>query len=100
MPPKPDLRQAINSVNARQAEPVREAPPPRLPVSKAENPHYRPSREGKANITGYFDRTVKKQLRMIAADLDTTIEDCLAEALNDFFAKHGKPEIASRKDRA
>lgn len=99
MKPKPDLRQAINSVNTRQIELGREAPPPRVLADAAENPHYRPSREGKANITGYFDRTVKKQLRMIAADLDTTIEDCLAEALNDFFAKHGKPEIASRKQR-
>jgi hypothetical protein len=37
---------------------------------------------------------VKKQLRILAADRDTTIQDLLAEALNDLFAKHGKPEIA------
>jgi hypothetical protein len=36
---------------------------------------------------------VKKQLRILAADRDTTIQDLLAEALNDLFAKHGKPEI-------
>jgi hypothetical protein len=33
-------------------------------------------------------------LRILAADRDTTIQDLLAEALNDLFAKHGKPEIA------
>jgi len=30
----------------------------------------------------------------LAADRDTTIQDLLAEALNDLFAKYGKPEIA------
>jgi hypothetical protein len=37
---------------------------------------------------------VKRQLRILAADRDTTIQDLLAEALNDLFAKHGRPEIA------
>jgi len=63
------------------------APPPK-------NPNFRPSREGKSNVTGYFPPAVKRQLRILAADRDTTIQDLLAEALNDLFAKHGKPEIA------
>lgn len=54
----------------------------------------RPGREGKTNITGYFPPAVKKQLRLLAAERETTIQNLLAEALNDFFAKHGKPEIA------
>ena len=37
---------------------------------------------------------MKKQLRLLAAERETTIQNLLAEALNDFFAKHGKPEIA------
>ncbi|MGA8232045.1 MAG: ribbon-helix-helix domain-containing protein [Candidatus Acidiferrales bacterium] len=48
--------------------------------------------EGKSNVTGYFHPAVK--LRILAADRDTTIQDLLSEALNDLFAKHGKPEIA------
>jgi hypothetical protein len=60
----------------------------------AKSPHFRPSREGKSNVTGYFPPAVKRQLRILAADRDTTIQDLLAEALNDLFAKHGKPEIA------
>jgi hypothetical protein len=47
-----------------------------------------------ANVTGYFPPAVKKQLRIMAAEGDTTIQRLLAEALNDFFAKYGKPEIA------
>jgi hypothetical protein len=43
---------------------------------------------------------VKRQLRILAADRDTTIQDLLAEALNDLFAKHGKPEIAPMETAA
>ena len=51
------------------------------------------SRIGKASVTGYFDPIVRRQLRKLAADSDTTIQALLGEALNDLFAKHGLPEI-------
>ena len=51
------------------------------------------SRIGKASVTGYFAPTVRRQLRKLAADSDTTIQALLGEALNDLFAKHGLPEI-------
>jgi len=93
MAKRPDLRQAL--------KPRAEVPVP-LPATQQDNasapqaksPHFRPSREGKSNVTGYFPPAVKRQLRILAADRDTTIQDLLAEALNDLFAKHGKPEIA------
>jgi hypothetical protein len=69
---------------------ARAVPPPTYP----ENPHYRPGRAHKTNVTGYFPPAVKKQLRMLAAEHDTTIQALLAEAMNDLFAKYGKPEIA------
>ena len=50
--------------------------------------HFRPGREGKSNVTGYFPPEVKKQLRLLAAEHDTTIQNLLAEALNDLFSKH------------
>jgi antitoxin-like ribbon-helix-helix protein len=31
---------------------------------------------------------------MLAAEHETTIQTLLAEAMNDLFAKYGKPEIA------
>ena len=88
---KPDLRTALKS----QSEPKSDPKPARAP-EKPKGPHFRPSREGKVNITGYYDPAVKIQLRQIAMTIDhrTTIQDCLTMALNDFFAKHGKPEIA------
>lgn len=64
------------------------------PPERAASRQSRPGREGKTNITGYFPPAVKKQLRLLAAERETTIQNLLAEALNDFFAKHGKPEIA------
>jgi hypothetical protein len=35
---------------------------------------------------------------MIAAEEETTIQELMAEALNDLFAKRGKPEIAPREN--
>jgi hypothetical protein len=49
------------------------------------------------NVTGYFSPAVKKQLRRITVEEDTTIQELLAEALNDLFAKRGMPEIAPRE---
>ena len=76
---------------------LREPPAARLqPVVPEEGrgPYFRPGRDGKSNVTGYFPPEVKKQLRILAAERSTTIQDLLAEALNDLVAKHGKPEIA------
>lgn len=40
---------------------------------------------------------VKDQFRLLAAERKISIENLHAEALNDLFAKHGKPEICPRK---
>lgn len=102
MAAKPSLRDALKSNRASSGAaaladpPVETAPAPALERLR---PAATASRAGKTNLTGYFPKAVKKQLRAIANEAETTIEDCLAEALNDFFAKHGKPEIAPRKAR-
>jgi hypothetical protein len=81
----------IRSVGSITAQP---SPEKKYP----ENPHYRPGRANRSNVTGYFPQEVKKQLRLLAAEKDTTIQRLLAEALNDLFAKNGKPEIAPLED--
>jgi hypothetical protein len=91
-----DLRQAMQS-KADPAAVLREPAAARLPPVAPEEgrgPYFRPGRDGKSNVTGYFPPEVKKQLRILAAERSTTIQELLAEALNDLFAKHGKPEIA------
>ena len=87
---KADLRKAMQARADGHAAPA--ATPP-SPVSN--DPHYRPGRVGKTAVSGFFPPPVKRQLRLMAAADDTTIQALLAEALNDLFAKHGKPEIAA-----
>lgn len=53
-----------------------------------------PSRQGKKTIAGHFDPAVSRQLREIALAEDSSVQDLLREALNDLFAKRGRPPIA------
>ena len=51
------------------------------------------NRAFKASVTAYFAPAVRRQLRRLAADRDTTLQALLGEAVNDLFAKHGLPEL-------
>lgn len=53
-----------------------------------------PSREGMKRIQGYFSPRVKRQLRLLAVNLDTSEEDLVARALNMLFSAEGLPAIA------
>jgi predicted HicB family RNase H-like nuclease len=78
----------------RQATPARPRKKPEVvpqPQGRAGLP---PSRQGKKALTGYFDPEVVKQLKVMAAAEDTTIQALMSEALNDLFKKYGKPHIA------
>ncbi len=96
MPARPaDLRRAILDQAGRgsagkrtRAAPAEEAEPG--PNRRASQP----GRAGKVSVTGYFAPPVRRQLKRLAADSDTTVQALLAEALNDLFAKHGVAEIA------
>jgi hypothetical protein len=96
----PRRQAAPQSENAAPAAPqIREAR--NVPASQPQvsrDPHFRPGRAEMTNITGYFPPAVKKLLRIIAAEEETTIQELMAEALNDLFAKRGKPEITPRED--
>ena len=91
--------QASAKPTARQVQAPVETGAPAEPLKTyPDNPHYRPGRSQKSNVTGYFPPAVKKQLRILAAEYDTTIQALLAEGINDLFAKYGKPEIAPVED--
>lgn len=53
-----------------------------------------PGRMGKANLQSWHDPAVIQQLKIIAAEQDKTQQKLIAEALNMFFRKYGKQEIA------
>lgn len=54
----------------------------------------RPVRENKRFIGGHFSHGVARQLRMIAAEDDTTIQQLLEDALDLLFTKKGRATIA------
>ena len=53
-----------------------------------------PSRVGKKPVTVYYGKEAHLQLKVLAAELDTTIQSLHEDALNGLFEKHGKPPIA------
>lgn len=86
-------RNSLQAVLARQAASTPE--PLQLPESMAvvKPASPRPSREGKRLIAGHFDPKVAKQLRLLAAEEDTSIQALLEEALDLLFVKKGKSRI-------
>jgi hypothetical protein len=56
----------------------------------------KPHRVGRVNVTGYFDPAVKQSIRLIQAKHpDRTVQELLAEALNDLFSKYNVPQTAT-----
>ena len=53
-----------------------------------------PSRAGKKTIAGHFDPAVSRQLRQLALEEDTSVQELLREALNDLFGKRKRPPLA------
>ena len=84
---KADLAQAmLKQANPAAAEPAASGAGSVIPPPL--------SRAGKRQIAAYFPAAVKKQLKLLTVENDSTVQGLLAEALNDLFAKYGKPEIA------
>lgn len=54
---------------------------------------FRPSREGRRLIAGHFDPKVAKQLKLLAAEEETTVQALLEEALDLLFLKKGQGTI-------
>jgi len=53
----------------------------------------RSSRVGTKLVAGHFDPRIARQLRMIAAEEDTTVQSLLEEALDLLFVKKGKARL-------
>jgi hypothetical protein len=52
-----------------------------------------PSRTGKVNITAYLSPDYKSNLRLIQARTGLSLQDLVAESLNDLFQKYDVPAI-------
>jgi hypothetical protein len=57
-------------------------------------PAPKPTRAAKKQIAGWFDPEVSKALRHLAIERDVSLQDLLAEAIDDLFSKYNRPRIA------
>jgi hypothetical protein len=98
---KPDLAAALADHAGSTRRRPQPAPPPTASATEPgrirPEPYRQPSRGGTAPITVHMPKEVRRQLKLLSAELDRKMGDLLAEALNDLFAKHGKPEVAPRE---
>ena len=89
--PKTDLKDALQQSGGKL--------PPTEPEAKEKAPtpvgrQQSPSRVGKKPVTVYYGKEAHLQLKILAAEQDTTIQELHEDALNALFVKHGKPPIA------
>lgn len=65
------------------------------PVSaSAATTYVAPSRRGKRQMQTHVEAEMLQQLKQLALDHGTTQSALVVEALNDLFAKYGKPPVA------
>jgi hypothetical protein len=92
-PPARTTPKAVPRAKAAKAKPLAQTP---IETSAAPTAFHRPVRDGKRFVGGHFHPDVARQLRMIAAEDDTTIQALMEEAVDLLFAKKGRATIASR----
>ena len=80
--------------NELAVQPVEAAPPPHTPKPQAKLNNQPGSRSGKKAISGFFEKEVAKQLKVLAAQNDRTVQGLMGEALNLLFEKYGLDAIA------
>jgi hypothetical protein len=97
--PNKKVRPSLFGAVARPVAPDRPEPPatvadsPKVPTPRAAI-RGRQDRQDKRQIAGFFSPECAKQLRMLAAEEDATVQDLIREGLNLMFSAHGKPPIA------
>ncbi len=85
---KPTLAETFSGTEQIQQEAVDVETTPKLTAMVP------PSRQGKKMISGHFDKDVHRQLKMLALEKETSIQDLLSQALNALFERNDKPPIA------
>jgi len=82
----PSLSQALKPLD-RRTTPSQPAPAARISPVPA-------TRAGKKTLSQYVSAECRTQLKVVAAAQQRPLEQCLNEALNDWFKKYGKAELA------
>jgi len=86
---------AETSGSARHKKPVVEQPSDAKAKARPQK-----GRGATSPITVHFPKQVRDQLKILAVQNGKTLHSLVAEAFNDLFAKHGKPEIAPTESAA
>ncbi|MEM7067012.1 MAG: ribbon-helix-helix domain-containing protein [Cyanobacteria bacterium P01_B01_bin.77] len=71
--------------STQSIEPVQSSPTPKSNVQK--------SRRGKQHFGGYFSKECVNAVKMLGLELDLNIQQMVAQAMNDYLEKHGKPPV-------
>jgi hypothetical protein len=71
-----------------------EAPPPAVQAEASGSYQVPPSRKGTRLVDVHVPKAVWRMLHSLALDEESSIQKLGIEALNDLFAKWGKPRIA------
>jgi hypothetical protein len=94
------LQQALNNTTQtpRQVPKKKGPDAPTISVPGSNNgaataSYMAPSREGKTNITAYLSPAYKASLRLIQARTGKSLQDLIAESLNDLFSKYDVPTV-------
>ena len=92
--PKTNLKAALEQSGGKLPPPKPEANQNGSHPPAERQQKQSPSRVGKKPVTVYYSKEAHLQLKILAAEMDTSIQGLLTLALNDLFTKHGKPPIA------
>ncbi|MEG3162946.1 ribbon-helix-helix domain-containing protein [Sphingomonas sp. LB2R24] len=88
---KPNALQAVlDRAKAGGDTPAASGPEVTAPSAKPTSS----GRQGTKLIGGHFAPEVSTQLRILAAEEGTTVQNLLAEALDDLFVKKGRGRVA------
>ena len=95
-----NLQQALRQSTGKTlpvADPI--AMPPPAPVAFPAMPPKPQSRVGQVNISAWLHADFKSSLRLVQArkGRNATLQDLMAEALNDLFTKYDVPTIGQEK---
>jgi hypothetical protein len=96
------MANALQAVLDKAAGKEIEGPKPKPPFSEmaAGEKFFRPARVGKRFVGAHFDPQVARQLKMLAAEDDKTIQELLEDAVDLLFVKAGKARIADLTRKA
>lgn len=93
MAKKPDLTVAMQKASGQAVKAAKSVVDKTIDA-KEDKRALQASRDGKRSVVGYFDPAVSKQLKQIALDEDSNVQELIREAINDLFIKRGKLPIA------